>query len=170
MKIESMEGYPGNLRVTRPPVNVNLAKLQGQISTLTQKIQELTIPKPRRPQVWCTRFYMEGHLLNECPRIWGLGSPQSLTITPPGPTRGISQVSNSPFHHPTPYHAFPGGQAATTTKYCDICQTLAHGPRQCPIMKKYSTVPNIVQCEFYASTTHNTNQCRVLDSLVDMLD
>jgi hypothetical protein len=46
MKIEAMAGYPGSLRVTRPPVDVNLAQLQGKISTLTENIQELTIPRP----------------------------------------------------------------------------------------------------------------------------
>jgi hypothetical protein len=37
-------------------------------------------------------------------------------------------------------------------------------------MHKYSTVQNIVHCEFCSSTTHTTNQCRVLDALADMLD
>jgi hypothetical protein len=46
MKIEAMEGYPGSLRMTKPPVNVNLAQLQEKISALTEKIQELTIPRP----------------------------------------------------------------------------------------------------------------------------
>jgi hypothetical protein len=150
---------------------VNLAQLQGQISTLTKNIQELTIPKPGRPQVWCIGCYTKGHLVNECPRIRGLGPPQSLTITPRGPMGGFAQVPmNSPFHHPTPYHAFPGGHAKPTMEYCEICRTLGHGLRQCPIMQKYSTVPNIVHCDFYASTTHTTNQCRVLDALADMLD
>ena len=38
MKIEAMAGYPGSLRVTRPPTDANLAQLQGQISTLIEKI------------------------------------------------------------------------------------------------------------------------------------
>jgi hypothetical protein len=45
MKIEAMEGYPGILRVTRPPTNENLAQLQGKISSLTENIQELMIPR-----------------------------------------------------------------------------------------------------------------------------
>jgi hypothetical protein len=45
MKIESMSGYPGSLRVTRPSIDENLVQLQGKISTLTEKIQELTIPR-----------------------------------------------------------------------------------------------------------------------------
>ena len=47
MKIEDMVGYPGSLRMTRPPADANLVQLQGQISVLTEKIQELTIPRPR---------------------------------------------------------------------------------------------------------------------------
>jgi hypothetical protein len=38
MKIEAMEGYPKRLRVTQPPVDVNLVKLQGKISTLIENI------------------------------------------------------------------------------------------------------------------------------------
>jgi hypothetical protein len=101
----------------------------------------------------------------------GMGPPQNPMVAPPGPTGGVAQVStNLPFHNPTPYHAFPGGQAAPTTEYCEICRTHGHGPRQCPIMQKYSTVPNTVHCEFCASTTHTTNQCRALDALADRLD
>jgi hypothetical protein len=47
--IEAMVGYPGNLRVTRPLVDVNLVQLQGQISTLTENIQELRIPRIGQP-------------------------------------------------------------------------------------------------------------------------
>jgi hypothetical protein len=49
MKIGAMEGYPRSLRVTEPPVDVNLAQIQGQISALTEKIQELTIPRLGQP-------------------------------------------------------------------------------------------------------------------------
>jgi hypothetical protein len=46
MKIEAMEAYLGILKVTRPPTDANLGKLQGKISTLTEKIQELMITRP----------------------------------------------------------------------------------------------------------------------------
>jgi hypothetical protein len=39
MKIEAMLGYSRSLRVTIPPTDANLVQLQGQISTLTEKIQ-----------------------------------------------------------------------------------------------------------------------------------
>jgi hypothetical protein len=100
-----------------------------------------------------------------------MGHPHNLMITPLGPARGVSKVSTNPLlHHPTPYHTFPGGQAAPTAEYCEICRTHGHGPRQYPIMQKYLTVPNTVHCEFFTSTTHTTNKSRVFDALADRLD
>jgi hypothetical protein len=75
MKIEVMVGYPGSLRVIRPPNDYNIMQLQGHISSLTDKIQELTIPRESHPQVWCTGFYTEGHTMTECPRLRGAGPP-----------------------------------------------------------------------------------------------
>jgi hypothetical protein len=40
MKIKSMEGYPRNMRMTRPLVDENLSQLQGQISTRMENIQQ----------------------------------------------------------------------------------------------------------------------------------
>jgi hypothetical protein len=45
MKIEAMTGYLGNLRIMRPPKDINIAQLQGQNFALIEKIQELTLPK-----------------------------------------------------------------------------------------------------------------------------
>jgi len=45
MKTESMTGYPGSLRVTRPPIDENLLQLQGKILVIMENIQELTIPR-----------------------------------------------------------------------------------------------------------------------------
>jgi hypothetical protein len=66
MKIEAMARYPGSLRMTRPPTDENLVQLQGKISALIENIQELMIPRPGQPQVWCIRCYTKGHLVNEC--------------------------------------------------------------------------------------------------------
>jgi hypothetical protein len=122
MKIEAMAGYPGSLRVNRPPADTNLVQLQGQISMLTKKIQEMTIPRPRRPHVWCTGCYTKGHIVNKCPQMKGMGPPQNPMGPPPRPTGGVAQVVvNLPFHNLTPYHAFPGGQATPTAGYCEIC-------------------------------------------------
>jgi hypothetical protein len=45
MNIESMEGYPGRLRVNQHPIDANLSQLQGHISSLTKNIQEMMIPR-----------------------------------------------------------------------------------------------------------------------------
>jgi hypothetical protein len=93
MNIEAMAGYPGSLRVMRPPEDVSLTQLQGHIYALTKNIQELTLPKTGRPQVWCTGCYIEGHLVTECPRLRGVG-PSSAPMVPPlvGPSGGVAQV------------------------------------------------------------------------------
>jgi hypothetical protein len=101
----------------------------------------------------------------------GMGPAQNPMGPSPEPIGGFSHLStNLPFHNPTPYHAFLGWQAMPTVEYCEILQIHGHGPRQCPINHNYSIVQNIVHCEFCASTTHNTNQCRVLDAPADRLD
>jgi hypothetical protein len=100
-----------------------------------------------------------------------MGPPQNMMVTPPRPMGGVAQVStNSPFHNPSLYHDFLGGQVAPIVEYCEIYRIHGHGPRQFPIIEKYSTVPNTVHCEFFASTTHTTNQCRALDALGNRLD
>jgi hypothetical protein len=80
------------------------------------------IPRPGWPHVWCTGCCMEGHLVNKCLRIRGMGPPQNLMVPPPGPVRGVMQVStNLPFHNPNLFHAFLGGQATPIVEYCEIC-------------------------------------------------
>jgi hypothetical protein len=114
--------------VTTPPTDENLVQLQGKISMLTKNIQELTIPRPRRLQVWCTRCDMEGHMVNECPLIREMGSPQNPMGPSLGPTGGIAQVfSNLLFHIPTQYHYFLGIQVAPIVEYCDIFEYMGMG-------------------------------------------
>jgi hypothetical protein len=138
MKIEAMEGYSGSLRVTRPPKNANLAQIQGQISAPTENIQELTILKLGRPQVWCVGCYIEGHLVNECPHMRGMIPPQNPMGPSLGPMRGVAQVSvNLPFHNLTLYHAFLGNEASSSVEYCEIFLIHGHGPRKYPIIHKY---------------------------------
>jgi hypothetical protein len=61
---------------------------------------------------------MKGHLANKFQRIRGMGPPHNLMV---GPVGGVAQVSmNLPFHNPTPYHAFPGGQGAPTDEDYEI--------------------------------------------------
>jgi hypothetical protein len=45
MKIKDMACYVGILRITRPLEDAYIMQLQGQISILTKKIQELSLPK-----------------------------------------------------------------------------------------------------------------------------
>lgn len=71
MKIEAMVGYPGTHRVAVPTGAPDLSQVQNQIAILTEKIQELTLPKVGRPQVWCTGCHTEGHHVSECPRYRG---------------------------------------------------------------------------------------------------
>jgi hypothetical protein len=60
-------------------------------------------------------------MVNESPRTRVMGPPQNLMGPSPGPMRGFVQVCvNLPFHTPTPYHDFPGNQAASSAEYCDI--------------------------------------------------
>jgi hypothetical protein len=104
--------------VEKPPIDENLVQLQGQTSTLTEKIQELTIPRTGRSQFCWTGCCKEGHLVNEVIQMRGMGPPQNLMGPSPRPTRGVSKVSlNLPFHTPTPYHAFLGNQAASSIEY-----------------------------------------------------
>jgi hypothetical protein len=101
MKIESMAGYPSNLRMARPPVDANLLQIQGQISALMENIQELTTQRPGHPQVWCTGCYTKRNMSNECSRMRGMGPLQNPMGPSSGPTGGVAQVSTTPpFHTP----------------------------------------------------------------------
>jgi hypothetical protein len=77
---------------------------------------------------------------------------------------------NLPFHSPTSYHAFPSNQESPSVEYWEIYRIHGNAPRHCPVIHKYYTVPNIVHCVFFTSTTYDTNHCRALDALVDILD
>jgi hypothetical protein len=110
-------------------------------------------------------------MVNECPWMRGMGPPHNLMGPSPRPTGGYEKVpTNLPFHTPSPYHAFPSNQAALSIEYCEIFRIHGHGPIQCSIIHNYSTVLNTMHCDFCASTTHATNQCRELDALADRLD
>jgi hypothetical protein len=84
MNIEAMAGYPVNMRINRSPIDANLLQIQGQISVLTENIQELTIQRSGHAQVWCIGFYTKGHLENECPRMRGV-TPLQNPMGPSGP-------------------------------------------------------------------------------------
>jgi hypothetical protein len=70
----------------------------------------------------------------------GMGPLQNLMGPSSGPMGGVVQVSvTPPFHTPGLYNTFPGAQTPQTMEYCEIFRTQGHAPRQCPIMKKYTT-------------------------------
>jgi hypothetical protein len=107
-----MAGYLGSLRVMRPHEDEILTQLQGQISTMTKNIQELTLPKEIRPLVWCTTCYTKGHSVTKCLRLMGEG-PSSTPLEPlsVGPSGGVVKFSTTtPFHGPIQYHAFLNNQ------------------------------------------------------------
>jgi hypothetical protein len=138
---------------------------------LTKNIQELTIPRPGRPQIWCTRCYTEGHLVNEFLCMRGMVPPHNLMGPYPVPMGGVAKVYlNPPFHALGIYHTFPVTQTSHPTENCKIFQTHGHEPRQFPIMQKYTNVPNTIHSKFCAYRKHSTNKCRVLDALADRLD
>jgi hypothetical protein len=69
----------------RPLKDANISQLQGQVFALMEKIQDLTLPKVGRPQVWCTGCYTEDCIENEYPRLRGMG-PSNMASSPVGPT------------------------------------------------------------------------------------
>jgi hypothetical protein len=105
MNIESMPGYPGRLRVMRPPEDASIMQLQGQISALTKNIQESTLPKAGRLQVWCISCCTEGHLVTKCLRLRGARTSSNPVRSPPvGPSGGVVQVvATTPFHGHVPF-------------------------------------------------------------------
>jgi hypothetical protein len=135
-------GYPGSLWVIRPPDDYNIMQLQGHISALTEKIQELTIPREGHPQVWCIGCYTEGHTMMKCPRLRGAGPPLQPMVPPPiGPSGGVVQVTTTmPFHGPVQYHAFPNHQGNQNNEYCEISEVTGIPLRHFPILQKYTPV------------------------------
>jgi hypothetical protein len=61
-------------------------------------------------------------------------------------------------------------QGGQPNEYCEICRHHGHSLRHCPILQKYTSVPNMVYYEFCGSTTHTAKQCHALDALADRLD
>jgi hypothetical protein len=101
-----MEGYPWSLRIMRPLQDDNIAKLQGQISALTEKVQYLAFPKVGQSQVWSIGFYMEGHVENGCQRLRSM-RPSNMAPPPLGTIGGVSKfTTTNPIHGPVQYHAF----------------------------------------------------------------
>ena len=154
------------------PQDPSLIGLQHHIASLTENLKELQPVRPTRPNVWCTHCLVEGHVATECPRLRGAGAGPSVAAIQGGPPPGSGVAMNPQgvYQPQQTYAGFPPQPGSSTTEYCEICRMLGHPPRMCPILQKYSTVPNNVYYEFCVSTTHNTEQCRALDALADRLD
>ena len=146
--------------------------LQHQIASLMENLKEIQPIRPARPNVWCTHSLVECHIATECPRLRGAGVRPSVAAIQGGPPLvGGAEMSPQGVYSPQqPYAGFPPQPNATTTEYSEIFQMMGHQPRMCPILQKYSNIPNNAYYEFCASTTHKTEQCRALDALVNRLD
>ena len=163
---------PRNTKGGGGPQDPSLIGFQHQIARLTEKLKELQLVRPARPNVWCTHYLVEGHIATECPRLRSVEAGPSLAAIQGGPPLGGGAAMNPQgiYQPQQTYAGFPLQPGSSTTEYCEIFRTLGHPPRMCPILQKYSMVPNNVYCEFCVSTTHNTEQCRALDALADRLD
>ena len=71
MKIEAMVGYPQEFKGGALGQDPSILGLQHQIASLTEKLKEIQPMRPARPNVWCMHCLMEGHVVTECPWIWG---------------------------------------------------------------------------------------------------
>ena len=135
------------------------------------------------------RFYYEWSQVRPQNRTWsfrliqvweiieirwpGPGTRTSSPVPPftGQPLGGVSQVgTGSPFHTPSPYHAFLNAQSSSSGGFCEICRGYGDPPRHYPVLQKYSSVPNTMYYEFCHSSGYNTDKCRALDALVDRLD
>jgi hypothetical protein len=110
--------------------------------------------------------------VTECPRSWGGGAVSHPMPPPPvGPSGGVVQVvTATPFHAPVQFQAFLTQQGGQPNEYCEICRHHGHSPRHCPILQKYTSVPNTMYYELCGSTTHTAKKCHALDALADRLD
>ena len=71
MKIEAMASYPQEIKGGASAQDPSIMGLQHQIASLTEKLKEIQPMRPARPNVWCKHCLMEGHVVTECPRLWG---------------------------------------------------------------------------------------------------
>lgn len=108
--------------------------------------------------------------------VWGceLKVPKRFHLVPPSPQTwhkgNIAQVSSTDtYQGHTQCHMFPNDHGMYSNDFCEIFHSYGHSPWLCPILKKYSNVPNSIFCEFCVSPMHNTNQWKSLDAMADWL-
>ena len=97
-------------------------------------------------------------MATECPWLQSLGvGASAAAVQGAPPIEGVVQINSQGVYPPQQLYAgFPNQPNQAATEYCEICRMVGHQPRMCPILQKYSNVPNNVYCEFCASTIHNT--------------
>ena len=169
MKIEAMAGYLQEFIGRAAVQDPSILGLQHQIASLTEKLKYIQLVRPARPNVWCTHCLMEGHVAKKCLRLQGANVGISAAETQGAPpVDGVAQINTQGLYQPQPHFPwFPNQQNQTAVECYEICKGIGHPPRLCPILKKYSNVPNNIYCEFCAYTTHTTNQCRAFDALAE---
>lgn len=111
--------------VTKEP---SIMGLQNQITSPTDKLQDLQPIGPVRPNVWCTHYLVEGHVANECPRLRGIiSSGRILGSLGSMPTTGLWLWDHKDLSQ--------GETCKTTMKFVgttDIC---------CGYVKYYKSIP-----------------------------
>ena len=119
--------------------------------------------------MWCTHCLMEGHVATKFLRLQEENIGTLATGTQGAPlVDGVTQINTQGLYQPQPHFlGFPNQQNQTKAECYEICKGIGHPPRLCPILQKYSNVPNKIYYEFCASTTHHTEQCISLDALTE---
>ena len=69
MKIEAMVGYPQEFRGGAVVQDPSILGLQHQIASLREKLKDIQLIRPARPNMWCTHYQVEGHISTKCPRL-----------------------------------------------------------------------------------------------------
>ena len=82
----------------------------------------LSIPKPSRPQVWCTGCMIEGNHVSKCPRMNGGVTPPGVLFNGRQSVTIVYVTIRKPFHstsHPT----YMDPPSSSPNDYCDICKS-----------------------------------------------
>lgn len=76
--IEAMAGHLHEYRGGTSLQDLSIMGLQNQIKTLTEKMNDLQPIRLARPNVWCTHYMVEGHVMIDCPRLQGINHPRGV--------------------------------------------------------------------------------------------
>ena len=94
MKIEAMAGYLQEFKGGNAALDPSILGLQHQIDILIENLKDIRPLRPTIPNVWCTHYLMEGHMVMECPRLRGQNTGPSVVGTQGTPAVGrVSQIN-----------------------------------------------------------------------------